>query len=185
VRPAANLPHTPARIELVIPRVGIGLEGTLKLGEKPLGPVGFVRGRRIEDDLPPERVEICPEPAFETPPAIVQYRHGRVIRLEIDRGRDLAAQLRLNRRQGRRHIRHPSTQGGTGEIDPLAREDPLEPMQRQVVDVFRDDDMCEQPLTGEGLLDGLRRRGRFHDPFVTVGARVFRARRFDHDETRR
>jgi hypothetical protein len=100
VRPAANLPHTPARIELVIPDVGIGLAGTLKLGEKPLWPVGFVRGRCIEDDLPPERVEIGPEPAFETPAAIVQHGHGRVIGLEIGRGGDLAAQLRLNRRQG-------------------------------------------------------------------------------------
>ena len=71
--------------------VGIGLEGALKLGEKPLGPVGFVRGRRIEDDLPPERVEIRPEPAFETPAAFVQHRHGGVIRLEIGGGGDLAA----------------------------------------------------------------------------------------------
>lgn len=58
-------------------------------------------------------------------------------------------------------------------------------MQRQVVDVFGDDDVREEALGGERFLDRLWRRWRFDDAGVTVRAGVFGACRFDDDEAGR
>ena len=58
-------------------------------------------------------------------------------------------------------------------------------MQREMVDVFRDDHVREEAFTGEGLLDGLRRGRGFDHALVTVRARIFGADGLDDDEARR
>ena len=44
--------------------------------------------------------------------------------------------------------------------------------------------MGEETFARKGFLHGLRRGGGFDDPLVTAGTRIFRADRFDDDETR-
>ena len=58
-------------------------------------------------------------------------------------------------------------------------------MQREMVDILRDDDVREQALTGERFLNGLGRRRRFDDSFVALRTGVFRTDRFDDDKARR
>ena len=58
-------------------------------------------------------------------------------------------------------------------------------MERRVIDIFRDDHMCQQPFRGERFLHGLRRRRRFHHILMTVRAGVFRADRLDDDKAGR
>lgn len=55
----------------------------------------------------------------------------------------------LSRRDRRRHVGHPATQCAPREIDALAREDALEPAQRQMVDILRDDHVRQQALAAE------------------------------------
>jgi hypothetical protein len=161
------------------------LEFAAKVSEKRCRPVALMRGRRVEDDLVREGIEIGPDTPFETAAPLVEHRDRRVVSLEIIRGRDLATQLLANRRQGRRHISHPAAQGAPREIDALAGEDPREPMQRKMVDVLRDDHMGQQSFASEGFLQGLWGRRRFDDTLMAVRTGVFRADGFDDDETGR
>ena len=67
----------------------------------------------------------------------------------------------------------------------LPREDALEPMQRQMIDVLGDDHVRQEPGARQRLLHGLRRRRRFDDAFMALRTGIFRADRFDHHEAGR
>jgi hypothetical protein len=58
-------------------------------------------------------------------------------------------------------------------------------MQREVIDILRDDHVREQPLAGQRLLDGLRRDRRFRHAVMAARARVLQAGGFDHPQTGR
>ena len=83
----------------------------------------------------------------------------------------------------RRDLGDPVTERAPRELDALPREDAREAVQREMIEIFRDDDVREQPFAGERLLDRLRRRRRFDHALVTVRACVLGAHRLDHDET--
>src|ERR1700730_2504122 len=108
-----------------------------------------MRGRRVEDDLRREWIQIGPEAAFEAATPLMEDCDRRVIGLEIIGRRDLPPQVLANRRQRGRDVGDPPTQGTGRQIDPLPREDALEPVQREVVYILRDDDMGEEPFAGE------------------------------------
>jgi hypothetical protein len=65
-------------------------------------------------------------------------------------------------------------QGCPREVNLLARKDLLQPVERQVIDVLRNDDVCEKPLAGERFLDRLRRHPRFHHASVAMRTCVLR-----------
>ena len=161
------------------------MEIAAERGEERLGAVALVGGGRVEYDLLPERIEVRPESAFAAAGLRVEDRHGCVVGVQIACGRDLATQLRVDRGQRRRDLGHPATHRRARHIDPLPQEDAREPIQRQMIDILRDDHVREQPLARERLLDRLRRRGRFDDALVTLRARVLEAGRLDHAQARR
>jgi len=184
VSPAANLDDAPALIERVVAAISIRLQRALKGSEEGRGAVALMRGRRVEDDLARERIEIGPEATLEAAAPLVKDGDRRVIGLEIVGRRDLPPQLLANGRQRGRHVRDPATQGTARQIDALPREDAFEAVQGEVVHILRDDDMGEETFAGERFLHGLRRGRGFDDPRVTARTRIFRADRFDDDETR-
>ena len=106
--PAADLDDAAALVETVVPAVGIGLELPAKIGEKRRRAVALMRRRGVEDDLPGERIQIGPDPSFETVAAFIQHRDGRVVGLEIIGGHHLAAQMLADRRQGGRDVGDPA-----------------------------------------------------------------------------
>jgi len=144
-----------------------------------------VRRRRIEDDLAPDRIQIGPEAPFAAAAGRLEDRDGCVVRLQIRRRRHLSPQLFADRRERRRDVGDPATQGAARQVDALAQEAPFEPIQREVVDVLGDDHMGEQAFPRQRFLDRLRGRGRLDDPHVTVRAGVFEPRGFDDAQARR
>lgn len=136
------------------------MELAAERGEERLWAVALVGGSRVEHDLLSERIEVRPEAAFAATGPVVEDRHGCVVGVQIACGRDLATQLCADRGQRRRDIGPPATQRRARHIDTLPQKDAGEPIERQMIDILRDDHVREQPLACERLLDGLRRRGR-------------------------
>ena len=81
VRPAANFHDAATLIQGVVARVGIRLECPPKACEKRLRAVTLVRGRRIEEHLAVERIQIGPEPTLETATTRVEHRDAGVVGL--------------------------------------------------------------------------------------------------------
>lgn len=178
--PTPNLHDLSALIQRVVADVRIRLQRAAERREKRRRAVPLVSSRRLEHDLLAERIQIGPEPPLETAPVLAEHRDGGVVGLEIGGGRDLAPQLLADRRQRGRDVGDPATQGRAGQVDPFPREHALEPMQRQMIHILRDDDVGEESFARERFLERLRRRRRFHDTRVALRARVFRARGLDH-----
>ena len=93
--------------------------------------------RGIEDDLRHEGIEIGPDAAFPTP-GLLQNRHRGIVGLQIPRRRHLAAELVADRRQRGGDVGDPAAQRRPREVEVLALKDPLEPVQGQMVEIFRD-----------------------------------------------
>ena len=66
------------------------------------------------------------------------------------------------RRGQRRHLADPSRHGGAIELDALARIDPGLPVQRQMIAIFADQDVRQQPCAGLTTLDRQRRHLPLH-----------------------
>src|SRR5437660_4087506 len=99
-------------------------------------------------------------------------------------GRHLPPELVTDRRQGGRDLRDPAAQGRTRQVQPLPEEDSFESIERQVIDILRDDHVRQQPFGGQRFLQRLRRRRRFDHALVTTWTGILEACRFDHPQTR-
>jgi len=107
-----------------------------------------VRRCGIEDYLRHQRIEVCPDTPLPTA-GLLENRDGGVVGLQIARGRDLAAEFVANGRERSGDIRDPATQRRAREIEVLAVKDPLQAIERQMIELLRDDDVREQAFGGE------------------------------------
>src|SRR5438094_630420 len=99
-------------------------------------------------------------------------------------GRHLPPELVTDRRQGGRDVRDPAAQGRTRQVQPVPEEDSFESIERQVIDILRDNHVRQQPFGGQRFLKRLRRRRRFDHALVTTRTGILEACRFDHPQTR-
>lgn len=86
MRPARDLDHPAAPEKRVVALVGVRLEMAAELPQEPLRPVPLVGGRRVEYDLPADRVEVGPQASLEAPSDVRQHRDRRVVGLRHLRG---------------------------------------------------------------------------------------------------
>jgi hypothetical protein len=110
-------------------------------------------GGRIRTKPGPLVADIGPDPCR---PGLAGAR-----RLQLDRrvvgedrrsAQDVAADRVGQRFQQRGRLADPVGQGRTVEVDPLTREDPALPVERQVIAIFGDQDMGEQAGSGSSPL---------------------------------
>ncbi len=80
--PTADLTDAAAPIDRVVARIGVGPRRPAKIPREGLGRIPLVRGRRVEDDLPTERIEVGPQAPGETAAVIPEHRHRGVVGVE-------------------------------------------------------------------------------------------------------
>src|SRR5258708_885125 len=102
-------------------------------------------GCRVEDHLRRERVQVGPEPALEAPPEVREDHYRGVVRLEVVRLQDFPFELLSHGGQSLGRLFHETYERAPGEIHPHATEDPLLPIKRQMIDVFGDHDLGQEP----------------------------------------
>jgi len=158
-----DLGDAPRRVQCVVARVGIGLELPTEVGEERLGAVALVRARGVEDYLSAERIEIGPQPALVAPRRVVEDGDRRVVGLQVVGRQHLASQLLANGCERGRDIGYPAAERRAWQVDPFARADALEPVERQMVLILRHNHVGQEALRRERFLEGLRRgRGLDH-----------------------
>jgi hypothetical protein len=102
------------------------------------------------------------------------------------RGQHLVFHRRNDRAQRLRRCAHPVHHRGLGDVDAVPQVDPVLTVQRQVVPVFRRDDLRQQPRTGESLGDHARWQLRRRDAvFFVMRTRELGSHGLPDEERRR
>jgi hypothetical protein len=128
---------------------------------------------------------IGPQPAgLGTTASRIQHRHRCVV------GVELVSRHHVARQRLEQWINEPETASdplghrGTLQLDTFARVNLHLPIQRQVVGVFGDQHVREQPRSGKATLDRPRRRCHLYDA-LALRAGELRAHVLGHAEARR
>jgi hypothetical protein len=101
-----------------------------------------------------------------------EHRHWRVVGMELIRAQDVPAhRIDQGTQQGRRFA-HPVGQGRTRQLNARAGINLGLAIERQVVRSLRDQDVRQQPRTGQASRDRTARRRRLHD-LVAAAAGLF------------
>ena len=126
-----------------------------------------------------------PEPAGLDPlAAVVLHRDRRVVILDDLGAEDLAQHQLDDRLEQLGDDGHPVAHRRARQLDAGPLEDPLEAIERQVIGIFADRDVSQQPRAGQPLLDRLGEPLGDHDVGLAGLAGIFGADVFEHDQRR-
>ena len=192
VRPARRFHDLPVGVELGEAAIGVGLQNA--------GVAAQVRSRMFA--LAIRRVPIPHRRwiatagrtiiAYVGPQASglglaasgIEHRHRRVIGVDLLRRVHITTECVNQRIEQARCAADPRRERGAIELDPGAPVDARLSIQRAMVGVLGDDDLCEQPRRGHHPIERPRRR-RLLDHPSTVTAGEFRPYMPDHLEVAR
>jgi len=119
------------------------------------------------------------------PAAGIKHRHGRFIGEQFGPLPELAKEPFVQWTQVPRGMADPVCQRRTIQIDALAGVDLGLPVQRQVVGIFRHQDLSHRGLGRQSALDQPRRSWRLHDAVLAGSAGVFGPPSDENPELRR
>jgi len=165
VRPAVDLDHVPAAVEVVIDAVGVGNEVAVVAGEDIVDRVARVLRRVLEQDVAPRR-DHHPEVA-RAALVLVLHEHAGRVDAEV-RLREAVETHRLDERLGELRERAvPAAHRRARELEPVACVDAFESMERQVILPPLDDRVGEHSGAREPL--GNRQLRRLADQNRRLG----------------
>jgi hypothetical protein len=171
MRPAAGLDNPTADEQLVEPGIAVGVDDAAEVLQMQLrmlalavGGIEEQGGRRPRAGKRPLVTHISPQPAgLGLAGTRRQDRHRGVVDVQGVTGEDVGGEDVDQRLQPRRCGADPTGQGGGLQAHPVASEDLGLAIERQVVVVFGDDDMSEQPCSSAPAGDRvIGRRGRHY-----------------------
>jgi hypothetical protein len=176
MRPATSLDDPTAGKQLIEAGVAISvdhaakvLQMRLRMRALAIGRVEEQRGGGPRTGKRPLIADVSPQSAgLGLAGARRQDRNRGVVDVQIVAGQDVGSEGIDKRLQHRRGRSDPTGQGRGPQADPVTSEDLGLTVERQMVVIFRDDDMSEQTRPGPAACDcviGSRRRDhRVTDP---------------------
>ncbi len=167
VRPTADL-DDPLTIELVEAGIGVGLQEAREAGQVRRRPFALAVRRKEEDrrrragiTRRPVVADIDPQPpGLGAATAGIEYRHRRVVGMDLGRGKDVGGQPLAQRLQQPSHPSDPVGERRAVKFDAGSGVDQGLPIQRQMIAELGDQHLGQQPWSRPAALDRQRRHRR-------------------------
>ena len=192
VRPAGRFLNAPAFVHRIESRVAIRLQRACEIAKVRLRMLALAI-RRIGEphrrwccvSRRPIVAHIRPQPSgFCFSISRRQHRNRRVVGVQLGRAQHVTPQRFHQRRKQLARAAHPVRQRRAFQLHSFPRVNFRLAIQRQVIAIFRDQHMRQQPRPRNAALDGTARRFGLHDPFAARAGQL-RSHLPDHFESRR
>ena len=176
MRPAAGLNNPTADEQFIEPGIAVGMDDATKVLQMRLRMLAFTIGRVEEQSCRRPRASewplianVGPQPAgLGLAGAWREHRHRGIVDMQSVAGQHVGRQGVDQRLQRRRCGSDPAAQGGGLQAHPRAGKDLGLTIERQVIVIFRHDNMSEQPrpgaTAGDRVVGCWRRHHRVTNP---------------------